>query len=39
VQIMAKRRRKTLITCRGCHDDIHAGRPATSHKSNHWRAG
>jgi hypothetical protein len=26
VQIMAARRRKTLITCRKCHHDIHAGR-------------
>jgi hypothetical protein len=23
---MAMRRRKTLITCRRCHEDIHAGR-------------
>jgi hypothetical protein len=23
--IMAKRRRKTLVVCRACHDDIHAG--------------
>lgn len=22
---MAKRRRKTLVTCRPCHEDIHAG--------------
>jgi group II intron reverse transcriptase/maturase len=27
VQIMVKRRRKTLVTCTGCHDAIHAGRP------------
>jgi group II intron reverse transcriptase/maturase len=27
VQIMAKRRRKTLVTCTSCHDAIHAGRP------------
>ncbi|HEY6407344.1 MAG TPA: maturase, partial [Ktedonobacteraceae bacterium] len=26
VQIMAARRRKTLITCQKCHNDIHAGR-------------
>jgi group II intron reverse transcriptase/maturase len=26
VQVMAARRRKTLITCRKCHNDIHAGR-------------
>jgi len=24
---MATRRRKTLIVCRTCHEDIHAGRP------------
>ena len=30
VQIMAKRRRKTLVTCTSCHDAIHAGRPATT---------
>ena len=24
---MAARRRKTLIVCRTCHEDIHAGRP------------
>lgn len=27
VQIMAARRRKTLVLCRTCHDDLHAGRP------------
>jgi group II intron reverse transcriptase/maturase len=26
VQIMAARRRKTLVVCRGCHEDIHAAR-------------
>jgi hypothetical protein len=25
--VMAARRRKTLVVCRPCHDDIHAGRP------------
>ena len=30
VQIMAKRRRKTLITCTVCHDNIHAGRPTAT---------
>jgi hypothetical protein len=30
VQIMAKRRRKTLITCTACHDNIHAGRPTVT---------
>jgi hypothetical protein len=33
VQLMAKRRRKTLVVCRPCHQHIHAGRPtATSQK-------
>ena len=27
VQIMASRKRKTLVLCRTCHDDLHAGRP------------
>jgi len=26
VQVMAARRRKTLVACRKCHNDIHAGR-------------
>jgi hypothetical protein len=26
VQIMAKRKRKTLVACVSCHDNIHAGR-------------
>jgi group II intron reverse transcriptase/maturase len=29
VRIMAARRRKTLVLCRHCHDDLHAGRPLT----------
>jgi hypothetical protein len=33
VKIMVKRRRKTLVACTVCHDNIHAGRPtATSRK-------
>ncbi len=27
IQLMAMRRRKTLLVCRCCHKDIHAGRP------------
>jgi hypothetical protein len=27
VKVMAARRRKTLVLCRTCHDDLHAGRP------------
>jgi len=30
MEIMAARRRKTLVVCRHCHADIHAGRPARS---------
>jgi hypothetical protein len=30
VHLMAKRRRKTLVICRTCHEDIHAGRKGTS---------
>ena len=29
VQMMAQRRRKTLVVCASCHADIHAGRPLT----------
>jgi hypothetical protein len=31
VQIMAARRRKTLITCQKCHNEIHAGRANGHH--------
>lgn len=30
VQIMAKRRRKTLVLCRACHVNTHSGRPAVT---------
>ena len=33
VQIMAARQRKTLILCRRCHQDVHAGRPMTRSSS------
>ncbi|WP_338019553.1 HNH endonuclease [Saccharothrix deserti] len=26
--VMAKRRRKSLVVCQHCHDEIHAGRQA-----------
>ena len=29
VEMMARRRRKTLVVCASCHADIHAGRPLT----------
>ena len=34
VEIMAARQRKTLVTCRSCHADIHAGRPVRHSPSN-----
>jgi group II intron reverse transcriptase/maturase len=37
-QHMARRRRKTLVVCRACHDAIHARQPATS-RDGRWRAG
>jgi hypothetical protein len=45
-RLMARRRRKTLVVCRPCHDAIHARQPAAApqqpaaaSRSNHWRAG
>ena len=33
IRLMAKRKRKTLVVCEGCHHDIHAGRAtATTRK-------
>jgi hypothetical protein len=34
VKIMAARRRKTLVLCRTCHQDLHAGRPLMRQKSS-----
>lgn len=34
VKTMAARHRKTLVLCRTCHLDIHAGRPLTRHMSS-----
>jgi Type II intron maturase len=34
VRKMAARRRKTLVLCRTCHQDTHAGRPLTRHTSS-----
>lgn len=31
VQVMAARRRKTLVVCKDCHNNIHAGRPTRQH--------
>lgn len=33
VKIMAARRRKTLVLCRTCHQDLHAGRPLQRKRS------
>src|SRR3982751_778537 len=33
MHLMAMRRRKTLVACRRCHEDLHAGRPTTSNRS------
>jgi hypothetical protein len=33
IKVMASRRRKTLVVCRTCHQDIHAGRLDHGHKS------
>jgi hypothetical protein len=35
VKIMAARQRKTLILCRTCHQDVHAGRPMTRSRHVH----
>ena len=34
VQVMAARKRKTLVVCKRCHDAIHAGKLATSVAAN-----
>jgi len=40
VQIMIAKQRKTLVLCRKCHDDLHAGRPLQRNQEmSHWRAG
>jgi group II intron reverse transcriptase/maturase len=38
MHLMAKRRRKTLVICRPCHEDIHAGRVPRPPVDDHWRA-
>jgi len=37
VEIMAARKRKTLVLCHTCHDDIHAGRPLRGEHVSHSR--
>ncbi|MFE0418540.1 group II intron reverse transcriptase/maturase [Streptomyces tendae] len=36
--LMTRRRRKTLVVCARCHEDIHAGQSATPHGESHRRA-
>jgi group II intron reverse transcriptase/maturase len=31
MRVMADRRRKTLVLCRRCHEDVHEGRPTRQH--------
>ncbi len=38
-QLMVKKRRKTLVVCRDCHDTIHAQQPTATPRSSHRRAG
>ncbi len=38
MQIMARRRRKTLVVCGACHASIHNRQPTASNTDSHWRA-
>ena len=38
VQIMAKRRRKTLVVCAACHASIHPGGQPRQSRNSRWRA-
>jgi len=38
MQIMARRRRKTLVVCGACHVSIHNRQPTASSTDSHWRA-
>ena len=37
VKVMAARRRKTLVLCRTCHNELHAGRPFSKKKASRSR--
>jgi group II intron reverse transcriptase/maturase len=39
VQLMAKRQRKTLVICRRCHEDTHAGRPTATPRKRPLESG
>jgi group II intron reverse transcriptase/maturase len=34
MKLMSARRRKTMVLCRKCHDDVHAGRPLRTRPDN-----
>ncbi len=38
IKLMASMRRKTLVLCRECHRNLHAGRPMKVRRTNNWRA-
>jgi predicted metal-binding protein len=39
VKRMASRRRKTLVVCTRCHQDIHRDRSGWRERIRHWKAG
>jgi hypothetical protein len=39
VKRMASRRRKTLVVCNRCHQDIHRDRSRWQKRTRHWKAG
>jgi len=39
VKRMASRRRKTLVVCDRCHQDIHRDRSGWRERTGHWKAG
>ena len=38
-QLMSRMRRKALVVCPLCHDEIHNRHPPRHHGDSHWRAG
>ena len=38
-QLMSRMRRKALVVCPPCHDEIHNRHPPRHHGDSHWRAG
>jgi hypothetical protein len=39
IKRMASRRRKTLVVCDRCHQDIHRDRSGWRERTRHWKAG